>query len=650
MAGWEREWRPDSAKFRLLPVFLINNMRDTPVSLTSFALGQGVDSTLHAEGNRRFTGRLPAPADPSEIRRIERWLATARVFLAASALVAIYMDPTQLGNSPAAYGLLGFYMGNSILVLMLLRRRKASTSRFRILVHAADIVWPAFISVFGDGPRSPFILFFVFVLTAAAYRWGLWETLSTAGAEVVLLWTESFLLFHVWLARGKTLPWHIFAGLKMNTTEFEPKRLFMLSVYLLVMGLLLGYLSEQQKHLRAEKAVVTRMLSKVRVDAGLTGTLQQMSREIATMYGAQRLLLASQEIHSHRTFLGELRNGDGEASDFVWLDPRPREAKTYLEDFPGEVFYATSEGERWSVIALDREGNQLPSPATDSLVQLKERQSFQSVVAVSFVFGGEWRGRVLVFDPLWKGETQEELRFLLDLFRQVGPAVYNVYLLHRLRRRAGAAERARFARELHDGAVQSLIAVEMQVDVLRRQAETSPAVVGGELGRIQGLLREEVLKLRELMQQMKSIDVDARRFLHLVTDTVERFERETGISARFVTDAGKLEMPDKVCRELLRIVQEGLVNVRKHSQARHALVRLSSSPSQWNLTLEDDGKGFPFSGRLTQEELEQIGKGPMIIKERVRLIAGALTVESNPGTGTRLEIRVPKSGEVSDEL
>ena len=560
------------------------------------------------------------------------------------------MDPTELGNSPAAYGLLGFYMGNSILVLMLLRRRKASTARFRVLVHTADIVWPAFISVFGDGPRSPFILFFVFVLTAAAYRWGLWETLSTAAAEVVLLWAESFLLFHVWAARGGSLPWHIFSGLQMNTTEFEPKRLFMLSVYLLVMGLLLGYLSEQQKHLRAEKAAVTRMLAKVRVDAGLTGTLQQMCGEIVSMYGAARLLIASQEIHSHRTFLGELRGGEDAASDFVWLDSGLREAKSYLENFPGEVFYATSEGDRWSVIALDREGNPVPSPATEPLDRLKERQAFKSLIAVSFVFGGEWRGRIFVFDPSWKGEKQEELRFLLDLLRQVGPAVYNVYLLHRLRRRAGAAERARFARELHDGAVQSLIAVEMQVDVLRRQAETTPAVVGGELGRIQGLLREEVLKLRELMQQMKSIDVDARRFLSLVTDAVERFERETGISARFVTDIGKLEMPDKVCRELLRIVQEGLVNVRKHSRARHALVRLSSSDSQWSLTMEDDGKGFPFSGRLTQGELDQMGKGPMIIKERVRLIAGALTVESNPGVGTRLEVKVPKSGEVSDEL
>ena len=605
---------------------------------------------LAKDANNRFIGRPQAPADPSEVRRTERWLATARVFLAVSALVAIRMDPTQLGNSPAAYGLLGFYMGNSILVLMLLRRRKASTASFRILVHAADIVWPAFISVFGDGPRSPFILFFVFVLTAAAYRWGLWETLSTAAAEVVLLWAESFMLFHVWLRHGGSVPWHIFSGLRMNTTEFEPNRLFMLSVYLLVMGLLLGYLAEQQKHLRAEKAGVTRMLSKVRVDAGLTGTLQQISREVVTMYGAARLVIAAQEIHSQRAFLGELFSNNGEISEFKWLDSRPRDAKVYLNNFPGEVCYAVNDADRWSVIALDGEGNQLPAPPTESLVQLKELQPFRSLIAISFVFAGEWRGRVFVFEPSWRGDTQEELRFLLDLLRQVGPAVYNVYLLHRLRRRAGAAERARFARELHDGAVQSLIAVEMQVDVLKRQAETTPAVVTGELGRIQGLLREEVLKLRELMQQMKSIDVDSRRFLSVVTDSVERFERETGISARFVTDIEKLEMPDKVCRELLRIVQEGLVNVRKHSRARHALIRLGSSPSQWSLTMEDDGKGFPFSGRVTQQELEQMGKGPMIIKERVHLIAGTLTVESSPGTGSRLEIKVPKSGEVSDEF
>ena len=602
---------------------------------------------MFVHANHRFFGRPQAPTDPSEVRRIERWLATARVFLTISALAAIYMDPTQLGHAPIAYGLLGLYLIHGVLVITLLRRRKQSTAAFRLLVHAADIVWPAFISIFAEGPRSPFFLFFFFVLAAAAYRWGLWETLSTTAAEVALLWIESFLLLHVWAVRGGSIPWRALAGLRINVTEFEPKRLFMLSVYLLVMGLLLGYLSEQQKRLRAEKAVVTGLLAKVRVENGLTGTLQQISRQIMSLYSAARLLLASQEIRSRRSFLGEL---GGESSDFVWLEPMPRDAKGYLEDFPGEVCYAAREKDRWTVVALDHEGNQISSPRSDALDWLKEKQSFHSLIAISFEFGEEWRGRVFVFDPSWQGDTQEELRFLLDLFRQIGPAIYNVYLLHRLRRRASAAERARFARELHDGAVQSLIAVEMQVDVLRRQAETKPAVVGGELGRIQSLLREEVLKLRELMQQMKSIDVDSRRFLNVVGDTVERFKRETGISARFATDVEKLEMPDKVCRELLRIVQEGLVNVRKHSKARHVLVRLSSSPDQWSLTLEDDGKGFAFSGRLSQEELDRMGKGPMIIKERVRLIAGALTVESNPGQGTRLEIMVPRSGEVSDEF
>src|ERR1019366_6945771 len=271
------------------------------------------------------------PPDPGETRRIERWLATARVFLAVSTLVAIRMDPTELGNSWAAYGLFVFYLANASLILMLLKRRQQSTAGFRLLVHAGDVVWPALISIFAEGPRAPFYLFFFFVLAAAAYRWGLWETLSTAAAEVALLWIESFVLLHVWSARGGSQPWRVLSGLQINVKEFEPKRLFMLSVYLLVMGLLLGYLARQQKRLRAEKAVVTSLLAKIRVEAGLTGTLQQICLEILSRCGGARMLIASQEIHSRRMFLGELRAGDG-ASEFKWLESSPRDAKIYLED------------------------------------------------------------------------------------------------------------------------------------------------------------------------------------------------------------------------------------------------------------------------------------------------------------------------------
>src|ERR1700722_6026038 len=416
--------------------------------------------------------RLRIAPDPGETRRIERWLATARVILAISALVAIRMDPTELGHSWAAYGLFVFYLANGVLILMLLRRRQRSTSAFRLMVHAGDLAWPAVISIFSEGPRTPFFLFFVFVLAAAAYRWGLWETVGTAVGEVVLLWVESFILLHIKLGPGGTLPGSEFTGLRVNVTEFEPKRLFMQSVYLIVVGGLLGYLAEQQKHLRAEKAVVTGILSRVRVEAGLTGTIQQIFNDIMSMYAASRLVVASQESHSHRVFVGEMdKSGSDGPAEFRWLESAARDAKTYLEDFPGDVFYATLDGDRWSSLALDHDGNPLPSDNPAPISRLREVQGFNSLVTVSFLFGGEWSGRVFLFNPAWRGEKQEELRFLLNLVRQVGPAVYNVYLLHRLPRRAGAAERARFARELHDGAVQSLIAVEMQVDVVRRQGE-----------------------------------------------------------------------------------------------------------------------------------------------------------------------------------
>ena len=598
----------------------------------------------------RQSWRLKIPTDPGETRRIERWLSTARVFLAGSTLVAIRMDPTELGHSWAAYGLFVFYLANGILILMLLKRRQQSTSAFRFLVHAGDIVWPAVISIFAEGPRTPFFLFFFFVLAAAAYRWSLWETLGTAAAEVALLWFENLVVVHIWLGPGGSQKLRALTGLNVNVKDFDPQRLFMLSIYLIVMGLLLGYLAEQQKHLRAEKAVITGTLSRVRVEAGLTGTIEQIFSEIMSMYGASRVMMASQEAHSHRVFAGEMsKPGENTRAEFRWLESGLRDATTYLEGFPGEVCYASVHRDGWTTLALDQSGHAIPVTNLAPISQLRQAQPFDSVVTVAFLFGSEWRGRIFLFNPSWRGERQEELRFLSDLVHQVGPAVYNVYLLHRLRRRASAAERARFARELHDGAVQSLIAVEMQVDVLRRQAEANRPI-DGELGRIQSLLREEVLKLRELMQQMKAIDVDSQRLLGVLKDTVERFQRETGISARFVTDLDELDMPQRVCREILQIVQESLVNVRKHSGARHALVRLASVGDKWALTVEDDGKGFPFEGRYNRQQMEEAGKGPMIIQERVGLIAGELTVESNPGQGTRLEVTVPRNGDVPHEL
>src|SRR6476646_8535583 len=121
-------------------------------------------------------------------------------------------------------------------------------------------------------------------------------------------------------------------------------------------------------------------------------------------------------------------------------------------------------------------------------------------------------------------------------------------------------------------------------------------------------------------------------------DLVDRFEHASGLTARFVA-AGNVDRPSAYAHhEIVRIVEESLLNVHRHSGARQVLVRLAEKADHWDVSVEDDGRGFDFEGPVTQEELDRIGKGPRIIKQRVRLLGGSLTIESNPGVGAKLTI------------
>ena len=575
---------------------------------------------------------------PEENLRTERWLATARVFLALGALVALWIDPAEV-RSPWAYVLLAFYIAHAAAILILLRSPQQSSSPLRLMVHCVDILWPALISPYTVWQNNPFFLFFVFVLAAAAYRWGLWETIMTAVASVSLLWLESVSFKEGTLRALNT--WathHRIPAIQVKILGIEPKELFMESLYLIVMGLLLGYLAERQKKLSAEKDIAARMLRQVRIDIGLAGSLSHILSELVRLYGARRALIVTRESGSHRVHVGEL-DSNSAFPELLWADASPPASEAYLKESGAETWYASREKNGISVTGLDSSGSFVRADAV-VVSGFAELHQFQSLAASSFSFSHELAGRIFLFEPNFRSGTDEELGFLQDLVRQITPAVYNLYLLRRLRSRAGAAERARLVRELHDGAVQSLIGVEMQVDVLRRHAPEAQ-LMRDELERIQGLLREEVLKLRELMQEMKSTEVDARRLPGYLRDTVQRFQRETGIAAQFVMDGDEIVLPSAVCRELARIAQEALVNVRKHSGAKQVIVQLLQEEGGWQLIVEDDGIGFPFSGRISQSELEGSGKAPAIIRERVRLIQADLTIESKPGKGSRLEIFVP---------
>src|SRR5580700_9927807 len=187
--------------------------------------------------------RFRAPLSAGEIRRTERWLASARVALTIVAIVTLWMEPVRgFVYSPWLYWLLIVYFVHAVVVMLLVRFRPQSTKAFRLVVHGLDIVWPVLILMFAPAQDGPFFLFFVFVMAAAAYRWGLWETVGTACAAVALVWAEAFVVRGLEPAADHWLRRVGLAALGVSVRQLDPQQLIMFSVDLLVLGFLLGYM------------------------------------------------------------------------------------------------------------------------------------------------------------------------------------------------------------------------------------------------------------------------------------------------------------------------------------------------------------------------------------------------------------------------
>src|SRR5262249_8730897 len=174
---------------------------------------------------------------------------------------------------------------------------------------------------------------------------------------------------------------------------------------------------------------------------------------------------------------------------------------------------------------------------------------FESQLAVAVNIGEEFSGRLYVLNPRWYSSREAELAFLDRFAKQVMPSIYNVYLWRRLKTRVGAVERGRMARELHDGVIQSLACLVLAIEAGKTNS----------LRDVPPLLRNEIQKLRELITQLRSVDVRPGELVPLLVDITVEFERSTGISARVASDNEDVVLPPRVCREIVAIVREALM-------------------------------------------------------------------------------------------
>jgi two-component system sensor histidine kinase DegS len=236
---------------------------------------------------------------------------------------------------------------------------------------------------------------------------------------------------------------------------------------------------------------------------------------------------------------------------------------------------------------------------------------------------------------------REDLLWLERIARHVGPSLENLFLLRHLRARAIEGERSRISRDLHDGILQTLLSIEIQLDVLRRRVAASPEQASASLANLQQTVKNESAELRHMVTDLRPLRVQSADLIDLMRGFAERYRNESPLALDLLIDSVELQAPDRVCREIFQIYREALNNIKKHAKASHVVVKLSQDDSRLVLVVDDNGEGFSFAGKFTGDELDRLRLGPISIKERTRTVGGVLTVESNPGHGARLTIEVP---------
>ena len=587
----------------------------------------------------RFRSRIGS----TESQRREQALASVRLVLAIG--FALYLIwGASLPHTLLVYRAALAYIAYSVLLVLLLVLARATKQEvglaLRLSAHAVDTVWALLIFWFAASPNrglSPDDVFFIFVLLAAAYRWGLRGTLATSGVWGVLL-----VAYKILTALGLEHVWPLPAE--------QSSRFVMQALYLLVAAYVVGYVGEKENHLRANASRIAEAVGKARSETGFRETMQAVMDTLLDLFDTDRAVLAVRQTGSGRAFLWEAERERGTYRTVVQLSELESfQKERYFFPVPGRTFYASRRSmprqgdQRFQLLVRDAESDHLVNASCPFPDYFLTWHPCSSLLAATVALGeqSEWCGRLFLFDPRI-GDRAAKVRLLHDLAEELAPAIYTVYRLRRLRARAVSMERARIARELHDGVIQTLIGIEMEVAVLRRQAAIDPVRMADELRRIHGRLREEILSVRDLIQRIKPIELNGRQFLDSLAQIVDKFRHETGISATFVSEFQEITLPQHLAREVARIIQEALVNVRKHSQARSVVVRFAAEDGLWKLVIEDDGRGFEFSGRLSQVELDTSRRGPLVLKERVRSLGGELAIESVPGHGARLEIALPQ--------
>ncbi len=245
------------------------------------------------------------------------------------------------------------------------------------------------------------------------------------------------------------------------------------------------------------------------------------------------------------------------------------------------------------------------------------------------------------------GTTIEQTRLYQRLAR--AGERYQALLQHALATQED--ERKRIARELHDETSQALTSLTLSLQAIIGMAQLKGIEDTELLDMLKKTQSQAVYAGNEIVKLMKELRPTLLDELGMYA-AIHRYAKDIlqpqgiNVSAEFRGTDKRLPMEVEVT--LFRIAQGAIGNILEHSQAKNAAITVECDANECRLRIEDDGKGFDVR-KLTQVESGGRGAGVFTMKERVRLVGGDCKIESQPGRGTKVNVNVPLSRDLSHE-
>lgn len=204
--------------------------------------------------------------------------------------------------------------------------------------------------------------------------------------------------------------------------------------------------------------------------------------------------------------------------------------------------------------------------------------------------------------------------------------------------RVQEAECGRIARDLHDGVGQALTAIKIELELAEQDAHRG--ALAERLADVRELVERTLQDVRALAHALRPSMLDDLGLIPTLRGLARTFQKRTGLDVRVDLEETDERFDPDVETLVYRVAQEALTNAAKYADASRVQLTLDHEPSQLNLRVADDGRGFDAAAVLSAT-VDERGFGLRGMRDRVHLFGGRFQVTSSAGRGTTVQVELP---------